>query len=228
MYGKNPVRKQELDPDGKLWVQEIFATVQGEGLHTGLPSIFVRLAGCNLTCEFCDTEFESAFDSPVNFMPIMHISILINRLNVQYPGCKNVVITGGEPFRQNFVPLAKHLLGLGYTVEVETAGTLWIADAADIADKIHITVSPKTRRLNPDVVAHAKAFKYIIASHMDVPLDAKGAPLPMAGNPADVFVQPLDVQDIFQQAKNVDQTVKLAKQYGWRVSVQTHKHLGVE
>jgi 7-carboxy-7-deazaguanine synthase len=58
VYGKNPVRKQELTEDGSLDVVDIFPTIQGEGPNAGRPAVFVRLWGCNLTCSFCDTDFE--------------------------------------------------------------------------------------------------------------------------------------------------------------------------
>ena len=59
MFGKNPIRKAEKGDGSVLQIQEIFPTVQGEGPHTGVPSVFVRLGGCNLACSFCDTEFEN-------------------------------------------------------------------------------------------------------------------------------------------------------------------------
>ena len=60
MFGGNVARKQVLDDGQQLWVQEVFYTLQGEGPWTGHPSIFVRLAGCNLKCFWCDTDFESS------------------------------------------------------------------------------------------------------------------------------------------------------------------------
>ena len=60
MFGTNPSRKQVLDDGQELWVQEVFYTLQGEGPFSGQPALFIRLAGCNLRCFWCDTEFESS------------------------------------------------------------------------------------------------------------------------------------------------------------------------
>ena len=66
MFGNNPIRKPESGDGSHLQVQEIFPTVQGEGPNTGVPSVFVRLGGCNLACDFCDTEFESFSEMSVD------------------------------------------------------------------------------------------------------------------------------------------------------------------
>ncbi len=234
MHGLNTVRKQELDASGMLWVQEIFSTFQGEGAHVGTPSIFIRLAGCNLTCEFCDTDFETAFQSPVNKMTATHILTIVNRMAVQYPGCNNIVITGGEPFRQNFIPLASKLIALGFTVEIETAGTLWINDFELIAQHCHVTVSPKTQKINKHIERVAAAYKYVVGvdnapkgDHL-VPMTHAGKPLPTPKFNQPIFIQPMDTDDPVIHGRNITAAVELIKQTGWRLSVQTHKYIGVE
>ena len=59
MFGKNPILPPKKTDGKNLDIQEIFATFQGEGIFTGFPAIFIRLGGCNLACQFCDTEFDS-------------------------------------------------------------------------------------------------------------------------------------------------------------------------
>ena len=59
MFGKNPKRPSIVSDGNSIFVQEIFPTIQGEGIFSGLPAIFIRLGGCNLACSFCDTEFEN-------------------------------------------------------------------------------------------------------------------------------------------------------------------------
>lgn len=234
MYGQNPVRKQELDPEGKLWVQEIFATLQGEGVHAGTPSIFIRLAGCNLTCDFCDTEFESAFTDAQNFRTVENLITAVDDLVTQFPGCTNIVLTGGEPFRQNIVPLITNLLGLGLTVEIETAGTLWVHGFENVAHHCHVTVSPKTPKINSYIERAAKAYKYIVSAdncpngECLVPTTAAGKPLPLPMYPTPIFIQPMDCSDVFKATENIAAAISLVKQTGWRLSVQTHKMLGIE
>ena len=59
MFGKNKILKPEIHDGNNLDVQEIFPTLQGEGPYAGWPAVFIRLGGCNLACDFCDTEFET-------------------------------------------------------------------------------------------------------------------------------------------------------------------------
>jgi 7-carboxy-7-deazaguanine synthase len=99
-------------------VVEIFRSIQGEGRSQGYPSIFLRLAGCNLDCAWCDTRYarEGGFD-----MPCSEVIHLISAL----PG-KRICITGGEPLLQDeqLLLLAERLCEAGYLIEIETNGTL--------------------------------------------------------------------------------------------------------
>lgn len=231
MHGKNPIRKQQLREDGRLWIQEIFATVQGEGLYAGTPSIFIRLAGCNLACFFCDTDFESAFEDKENFVTVNGAATAVSHLSVEHPGCNNIVFTGGEPFRQNFIPLAARLIDLGYTIEIETAGTIWIDDFDLIAPHCHVTVSPKTMRINPHIERVAGAYKYIVSKSNSskgmYPTTEKGVSLPPPKFNQPIFIQPMDHDDEHIKAANIEATINLALRTGWRLSVQTHKYLGM-
>jgi organic radical activating enzyme len=100
-----------------LTVNEIFYSIQGESVHTGLPCVFVRLTGCNLRCTYCDTQY--AFDEG-RFMSVADILRQVGQF-----GCGLVEITGGEPLFQSHTPaLAGKLLESGYQVLVETNGSL--------------------------------------------------------------------------------------------------------
>ncbi|MBX9726502.1 MAG: 7-carboxy-7-deazaguanine synthase QueE, partial [Rickettsiales bacterium] len=118
MFGKNPKRAPEMTDGTTLHVVEIFPTLQGEGPCVGQPAVFVRLGGCNLACDFCDTEFE-------NFSAIPLQSMLENIHAHTTEGRDLVVITGGEPMRQNIAPLCEALIAAGFRVQIETNGTLW-------------------------------------------------------------------------------------------------------
>ncbi len=99
-----------------LKVNEIFYSIQGESLYSGLPCLFVRLTGCNLRCTYCDTQY--AYDEG----HLMSVTQIIEHLS-QYR-CKLVEITGGEPLCQSATPLLiTHLIENGYTVLLETNGS---------------------------------------------------------------------------------------------------------
>lgn len=100
-----------------LSVNEIFYSIQGESLYAGLPCAFLRLSGCNLRCRYCDTAYAFAEGTP---MPLVNV---IERLEAFK--CPLVEITGGEPLLQENTPrLIRELLARGYTVLLETNGSL--------------------------------------------------------------------------------------------------------
>lgn len=217
MYGKNPIRKPVSGDGSLLEVKHIFPTLQGEGPYAGVPSVFVRLGGCNLACSFCDTDFEEFVSVPV--------SGVVERVRELSGGVRKlVVITGGEPLRQNIAPLCEALLGEGFAVQIETNGTLW----RELPAGVDIVCSPKNTGagympVRADFLARVSALKFIIsagdANYRDVPDWANGAP---------VFVQPMDEYNEAKNAANRALAVELAMERGYRLSLQTHKLLGIE
>jgi organic radical activating enzyme len=119
------MKKEGLIP---LTHDDCFRTLQGEGPSIGKPSVFLRLAYCNLSCEFCDTKFSwnpeyvNNLEKP-NWKTPEEIATKIFSISEM---CKRVVITGGEPllFKDQLQPLLKILKDEGYFVEIETNGTL--------------------------------------------------------------------------------------------------------
>lgn len=112
-----------------LMVSEIFRSIQGESSFAGLPCAFVRLAGCNLRCRYCDTRYAQEGGTPMSLEEIME--------RVSAFGLELVEITGGEPLVQQETPaLAAALLERGCQVMVETNGTLDISDLPDGAIRI--------------------------------------------------------------------------------------------
>ena len=109
-------------------VNEIFYSLQGEGFYVGVPSVFIRLSGCNLQCSFCDTTHQSFTD-----MSEREIADVV----AQYPA-QHVVITGGEPSLQLTALLIELLHKLDKEVAVETNGTHILPENVD-----WITLSPK-------------------------------------------------------------------------------------
>ena len=206
-------------------VHELFYTLQGEGANTGRPAVFCRFAGCNLwtgreedrasaICRFCDTEFVGTggpgggrFASPDR---------LADAVAGTWPaageGRRFVVCTGGEPLLQLDAPLLDAMHARGFECAVETNGTL---DAPEGLD--WITVSPKSnapvklRRANelklvyPQPVAMPERFADFAAAHF--------------------FLQPMDGP---LAAENTRAAVDYCKAHPhWRLSLQTHKYLGI-
>ena len=225
MFGQNPIRKPEKHDGTRLHVQELFATLQGEGPFSGWPAIFVRFGGCNLACDFCDTEFESFTE-----WDVVDMLAEIGRLS-----CKDsrrisnlVVITGGEPLRQEIAPLCNQLLDQGYLVQIETNGTLF----RGLPYGVDIICSPKAVNgrygpLRDDVLSRAVALKFIIsktkAGHDHVP-DVGQSCYPQLP----IYVQPMDEQDAVKNMENQTYTTQLCLRHGYRLSLQTHKIVGID
>jgi organic radical activating enzyme len=131
-------------------IHEIFYSIQGEGFHSGKPAIFLRTAGCNLACSFCDTDFSLVETlSPQN---------ILDRFQ-EYP-CKFVVLTGGEPTLQHreLKPLLELLQSRGYYIAMETNGSL--SEATSMALD-WITVSPKLSQKGKWVVKQGNELKLV-------------------------------------------------------------------
>jgi 7-carboxy-7-deazaguanine synthase len=100
-----------------FFLNEIFYSIQGESLHAGRPCVFIRLAGCNLRCAYCDTRYAYEDGMPVEIAEI--------KRQIEPYRCRLVEVTGGEPLIQNETPeLILSLLSAGYEVMLETNGTL--------------------------------------------------------------------------------------------------------
>jgi 7-carboxy-7-deazaguanine synthase len=115
--------------DVSLKVNEIFHSIQGESSYSGRPCVFVRLAGCNLRCSYCDTQYAYEVGEE------LEIGDIFNR--VASYRCSLVEVTGGEPLIQKETPLLIHgLIEDGYEVLMETNGTLDISQVDDHCIKI--------------------------------------------------------------------------------------------
>jgi organic radical activating enzyme len=102
-----------------LNITEIFTGIQGEGLHQGVPSHFIRLFGCNLRCDFCDSQYSWKEKIPIRKEDLGGI---IDALFLRHEYVNNVVITGGEPLLQNLKYLQKLIAERGWSLEIETNG----------------------------------------------------------------------------------------------------------
>lgn len=242
MFGRNPVASAR-DTEKSFNVHSIFYTIQGEGPYAGCPAVFVRLAGCNLRCHFCDTDFTS---SSIHMSP----SLLCNEINLAAPGCPLIVITGGEPMLQNialFVTSVSAHLPYVTTIQIETAGTVWPKGLEAVLGgepNVFIVVSPKTPKVHPMISRYAETWKYIVSAeeeqHDGFPAESTQIPgkrVDLARPPSDddvcengfeVCLQPMDEHDRIKNEANVSFVRNQCLHYGFRVSLQIHKLLGVE
>lgn len=219
MKGTNPQRSITKGSGETLEIKEIFKTFQGEGPFVGYPAIFIRLGGCNLACNFCDTMFEDFIE-----MPVSSIIELVNMLAGNTH--KVAVITGGEPFRQPINLLCEKLIEEGFTVQIETNGTIF----HQIPDAVHIVCSPKNPNgkyapIRPDLLARASCLKFLVSTtekgYQEVPeLGQTAFKLP-------VYVQPMDEEDQDKNKENARLALEIAESKGYRISLQTHKILNI-
>lgn len=261
MFGKNPQRQIAISDGAGLFIHEVFHTIQGEGPFSGMPAVFIRLAGCNLACTWCDTEFESSFKLPNGgLQQTAAVVAQVAAMMKANRGTRLVVITGGEPMRQNIVPLIDGLLALGgeYSVQIETAGTIppqaQVSMQAIRDRRLTFVVSPKTARINTwyvnlyEHLGMGVHLKYVIAagdSHPDDGLPflptqkedvgdrAKYLAHPAIYRPSyympgvPIWVSPCDDHDTDNNAMNVVIAVESCLKYGYRLSLQVHKLVGV-
>lgn len=235
------IQKQDLDPEGLISLHHVFSTIQGEGPFVGHPAIFVRLAGCNLQCPMCDTDYTSM--GIRRTLQHLHRPLqIVHMISELVPAPYLIVISGGEPFRQNIYLLVYQLIESGYQVQIETNGTLFVdlwKDDDFVREDLTIVCSPKTGRLNTDLVSHIDCFKYIVdADNIDpedgLPTIALGHPAyprlarPPGGFEGQIYVQPMDTGGEEENNRHIDAAVHSAMKYGYILSLQTHKILGLE
>lgn len=195
-------------------INEIFYSLQGEGHHTGYPSVFIRFSGCNLKCPFCDTRHESGI--------FMDDDAIVRAVNLYNAGW--IVLTGGEPglfIDSDFIHLLKR--ATGKKVAIETNGTCELPEGID-----WITVSPKTgicgegdATLN---VARADEIKVVDTGQ---PLEDYFS-LACRGEHTLMYLQPCYVAEPEECEANRLRTVRrVLADPRWTLSVQLHRFLGI-
>ena len=205
-------------------VKEVFYTLQGEGANAGRPAVFCRFAGCNLwtgreadradaVCKFCDTDFVGT-DGPGGGK-FSDAESLATAVAGRWPGDTGkrlVVCTGGEPLLQLDVPLLDALHRHGFEVAVETNGTLvpppgidWLCLSPKADSEVVITSGDELKLVFPQEGGAPDRYRHLNFSHF--------------------FLQPMDGPDR-------ERNTRLALEYclshpEWRLSLQTHKMLGI-
>jgi 7-carboxy-7-deazaguanine synthase len=206
-------------------VKEIFYTLQGEGAQAGRPAVFCRFAGCNLwsgreadreaaTCNFCDTDFVGT-DGPGGGK-FADAEALARACRAAWRGNSGtapfVVLTGGEPMLQVDEPLIAALHARGFTIAIETNGTLPVPAAID-----WICVSPKAGTDLKQRSGDELKLVFPQAGLDPAELEALGFP--------HRFLQPMDGAE---QERNTELAIAYCKAHPvWRLSLQTHKLVGI-
>lgn len=206
-------------------IKEIFYTLQGEGFHTGRPAVFCRFSGCNLwsgreadreraVCTFCDTDFVGTDGENGGKYP--DDSTVASKIAGLWPTEQNenrfVVFTGGEPLLQLDPALLKSMHALGFECAVETNGTLvapagidWITVSPKSTAPVRLESASELKLVYPQPTALPERFTDFAARHF--------------------FLQPMDGPDL---AANTRAAVAYCKAHPhWRLSLQTHKSLGI-
>ncbi|MBR68590.1 MAG: 7-carboxy-7-deazaguanine synthase [Euryarchaeota archaeon] len=193
-------------------IVEIFHSVQGEGFRSGIPHVFIRLGKCNLRCEWCDTNFDE-------YTPMKAIDILGEVLN--YP-CKNIVFTGGEPMLNDLWPLSRLFHRRGYHLSIESNGTVEIPDG--LLD--WICISPKDQ-LYPNVRLKQRHGDELKCVYVGQPLDMYSE---LKAGFDHHYLQPCydEQASIEENGRSFALTEQVVKENpGWRLSLQTHKWMGI-
>lgn len=213
-------------------VKELFPTLQGEGSHAGRAAVFCRFAGCNLwsgreedrasaVCQFCDTDFVGSdgvgggkFDTAIQLANAIEASWVSTSAGPQQ---RYVVFTGGEPLLQLDAPLIDALHGMGFSIAIETNGTMKVPKGID-----WVCVSPKAG--SELVVLQADEIKLVIPQLGHTSIETLLARF-----------EKMDYRHRFLQAMDgpmLQENLALAiglcqKRPLWRLSVQTHKMIGI-
>jgi 7-carboxy-7-deazaguanine synthase (Cx14CxxC type) len=204
-------------------VKEMFYTLQGEGARTGRAAVFLRFAGCNLwsgreedrakaVCTFCDTDFVGTDGvGGGRFETAQALAIAVGAL---WPGggAPYVVCTGGEPLLQIDAPLIAALHAIGFEIAVETNGTIPAPDGIDwicVSPKAAAPLAQRTghelKLVYPQALAAPERFAHMAFEHF--------------------YLQPMDGPERAQHTEAALQYCRAHPQ--WRLSLQTHKILGI-
>jgi 7-carboxy-7-deazaguanine synthase (Cx14CxxC type) len=205
-------------------VKEVFATLQGEGANAGRPAVFCRFAGCNLwsgreehrasaVCQFCDTDFVGT-DGPGGgrFATATALGEHVAATWRAGPEHRFVVCTGGEPLLQLDVALVDALHDLGFEVAIETNGTLlppdgvdWVCVSPKAGAELVLRAGDELKLVYPQAGAEPASYEELDFAHF--------------------LLQPMDGPDVVANTQAA--IAHCLAHPRWRLSVQTHKYLGI-
>ena len=192
-------------------IVEIFHSVQGEGFHAGIPHVFIRFGNCNLRCEWCDTDFLTFREMEVNDIVEEVLSF----------GCNRVIFTGGEPAIQDLSTIGMELKKHNISLSIETNGTIIVDPIID-----WICVSPKDQ-MYPNV-----SIKQVVGDELKVVYCGQDLSMydTLKSGFNHHFIQPcyMEEESVEENGRSFQLAEKIVKENeGWRLSLQTHKWMGV-
>ena len=204
----------------KLKVNEIFLSWQGEGSMTGVPAVFIRLSGCNLSCSFCDTQHEKG-----EWLDPKDIFAVAVRLT-EGGRVRTAIVTGGEPLLQDGFDDLVNAFPTDWNLYLETNGTLWRETVSEID---LVVCSPKRgTELNEKLQPHIDEYKYVVENGWKweggFPVDC---PRPFKRMKRTISLIPCDYKDKEKNEKSLKKAKELSLKYGYRLSIQVHKLIGV-
>lgn len=194
-----------------LPLMEAFRTVQGEGAHTGRPSFFLRIGGCDVGCHWCDVK--ESWDATKH-----PLTALEDLLTLPGPNDRTVVVTGGEPLMWDMGPLTEGLRSQGIKVHLETSGAYPLSGTWD-----WVCLSPKKSKAPlPEWYALADELKVIIYNEHDFAwAEQHAARCPSS---TERFLQP----EWSRREVNLTKIISyLELNPMWRLGLQTHKYIGM-
>lgn len=210
-------------------VNEIFYSIEGEGIRAGYPCVFIRLYGCNLKCLYCDTRY-SCEEEQYREMTVKEIVQV-----VQEYGCARVTITGGEPTLQSeFADLVKALARRNFRVNVETNGTISASDILEITEGYTPLITMDHKSPSSGMNSHMSIDNYLGLRSTDVLKFVVGSKEDLID--ADRVISALTLQKrypefylspIFGQIEPVD-IVEFMKEHHYnnvRIQLQMHKFI---
>lgn len=192
-------------------IMEHFYTIQGEGTHTGRAAYFIRTAGCDVNCWWCDVKESWEEEGHPN----IKVKDLVK--SAKESGAPFVVITGGEPLLHDLLPLTTGLKSAGLQVHIETSGSSPLSGQLD-----WITLSPKRfKKPTEDVFAYVDELKVVVLTNKDLKWAEENAAKCPEGTR-------LLLQPEWETPKSMGLIVDYVKENPeWEISLQTHKFLKV-
>lgn len=216
-------------------INEIFYTLQGEANFVGLPSVFIRLQGCQVGCAFCDTKHTWELDPKTQVTSIQIAQKLTDQQSwayftekeilaeiAKYPACRHIVFTGGEPAMYDLTELIAKIEINGYTVQIETSGT----EPLRVTNTTWVTLSPKigmpgNKFILPENIMRANEIKMPVGKKQDIDklkelLETSQVTTKL------IWLQPLSCKE-----NPTKLCIEEALANNWRLSAQVHKYINI-